>query len=106
MLYRLAFTLMLLILLISSSEAQLVQEWRPNAVKVYKPKFAMVLLRRTQHSPIMRSYSDFSRLSLQSYRPEELPIFCKAEHLILKQSGVNFRFRLGSVDYVDYLEQK
>jgi hypothetical protein len=41
-----------------------------------------------------------------SERTSTLPLFCAAEHMIFKSSGINFRFRLGSVDYVNYLESK
>ncbi len=40
------------------------------------------------------------------FRTTDLPIFCKAEYLIQKRSGINFKFRLGSIDYVDRLEGK
>ena len=37
---------------------------------------------------------------------DKWPIFCKWEHRLQATSGTAFRFRLGSVDYVDYLEGK
>lgn len=43
---------------------------------------------------------------IQPWKSEDLPVFCRAEHLIQKSSGMAFRFRLGSVDYVDALERK
>ena len=42
----------------------------------------------------------------KEWKFSDLPIFCRAEHLIQKQSGIPFRFRLGSVDYVNALEGK
>ena len=42
----------------------------------------------------------------KEWKSSDLPIFCRAEHLIQKQSGIAFRFRLGSVDYVNALEGK
>ncbi len=39
-----------------------------------------------------------------SLRP--LPLFCAMENKIWKKSKINVRFRLGSADYVDKLEQK
>ncbi len=36
----------------------------------------------------------------------EIGIFCKAENKIQKTSNIPFRFRLGSVQYVDYMESK
>ncbi|MDG1716923.1 MAG: hypothetical protein P8H42_04775 [Saprospiraceae bacterium] len=43
---------------------------------------------------------------IKEWKSSDLPIFCRAEHLIQKQSGIPFRFRLGSVDYVNALEGK
>ncbi len=34
------------------------------------------------------------------------PFFCRIEDAIAKQNRVNFKFRLGSIDYVDALEGK
>ncbi len=42
----------------------------------------------------------------KEWKSSDLPIFCRAEHLIQKQSGIAFRFRLGSLDYVNALEGK
>ncbi len=42
----------------------------------------------------------------KEWKSADLPIFCRAEHLIQKQSGIAFRFRLGSLDYVNSLEGK
>ncbi len=45
-------------------------------------------------------------LSEHAFRPEDLPIFCKIEYNISRTSKVNIRMRLGSLDYVNYLEGK
>jgi hypothetical protein len=37
---------------------------------------------------------------------EELPVFCKMEYKVSKNAALGFKFRLGSVDYVDWLEGK
>lgn len=42
----------------------------------------------------------------KEWKASDLPIFCKAEHHIQKKSGIAFRFRLGSLDYVNALEGK
>ena len=53
------------------------------------------------------SFPDLNNNSwTKEWKSSELPIFCRAEHLIQKQSGIAFRFRLGSVDYVNALEGK
>lgn len=40
------------------------------------------------------------------YAYKDLAFFCKMEVLIEQSAKVPFKFRLGSVDYVDRLEQK
>jgi hypothetical protein len=37
---------------------------------------------------------------------QSLPFFCKLEEDWTKSAGLNVRFRLGSLEYVDYLEGK
>ncbi|WP_235296122.1 hypothetical protein [Portibacter marinus] len=41
-----------------------------------------------------------------AYQFDKLALFCKFEEKVARQSKVNMRFRLGSLDYVNYLEQK
>lgn len=43
---------------------------------------------------------------LPKWSAETLPFFCKIEHDWAKKSRVPFKFRLGSVEYVDWLEGK
>ena len=43
---------------------------------------------------------------LAQWKPDNLPFFCKIEHQMGKKLPVQFKFRLGSVDYVDWLEGK
>ncbi len=45
-------------------------------------------------------------LSVHTFNPKELPVFCKFEYKIQQKSKVNIRMRLGSLDYVNYLEGK
>lgn len=42
----------------------------------------------------------------QSFYSAHLGFFCKKELQLQKITAVPFRFRLGSLDYVNYLEQK
>ena len=37
---------------------------------------------------------------------DKLPLFCKIEHKLSKNSNLNIRMRLGSLDYVNKLEGK
>lgn len=47
------------------------------------------------------------KLNVQKiYDFEKLAVFCKFEEKVAKNSKINMRFRLGSLDYVNYLEQK
>ena len=43
---------------------------------------------------------------LPRWSAENLPFFCRIEHDFAKKSAVPFKFRLGSVEYVDWLEGK
>lgn len=47
-----------------------------------------------------------SPVFLPRWSAEELPFFCRIEHGVAKKSVVPFKFRLGSVEYVDWLEGK
>ena len=43
---------------------------------------------------------------LPPWHASDLPVFCRIEHQLGKSSPVAVKFRLGSVDYVDWLEGK
>jgi len=47
-----------------------------------------------------------SPVFLPKWSVEALPFFCKIEHKWEKKSRIPFKFRLGSVEYVDWLEGK
>ena len=40
------------------------------------------------------------------WNAEKLPFFCRMEYRLGKKTILPFKFRLGSVEYVDWLEQK
>jgi hypothetical protein len=43
---------------------------------------------------------------LAQFQVEDLPFFCRIEHKMGKKLPLLFKFRLGSVEYVDWLEGK
>ena len=45
-------------------------------------------------------------LRLPAWRAEALPFFCRIEHQWGKKMALPIKFRLGSVEYVDWLEGK
>jgi len=47
-----------------------------------------------------------SPVFLPKWSVEELPFFCKIEHDFGRKSRIPLKFRLGSVEYVDWLEGK
>lgn len=53
-----------------------------------------------------RQAEALSPVFLPRWSAEELPFFCRIEHGVAKKSVVPFKFRLGSVEYVDWLEGK
>lgn len=42
----------------------------------------------------------------QNFYTQHLSFFCKKEDQLQQRTGLNLFFRLGTKDYVDYLEQK
>lgn len=46
------------------------------------------------------------KYNFQLKREKGLPFFCGLEERCFKKSGVPFKFRLGSLPYADYLENK
>ncbi|MCC7467439.1 MAG: hypothetical protein IT261_14255 [Saprospiraceae bacterium] len=50
--------------------------------------------------------SPASVVFLPSWRAETLPFFCRIEHQWARQYNIPLKFRLGSVEYVDWLEGK
>ena len=52
----------------------------------------------------MASLNDQNRILLSD--PDKKAFFCRIEDAIVKSAKINFKFRLGSVNYVDRLEGK
>jgi hypothetical protein len=50
--------------------------------------------------------SPASVVFLPRWTAETLPFFCRIEHQWARQSRIPLKFRLGSVEYVDWLEGK
>jgi hypothetical protein len=63
-----------------------------------KPLYAVISTDSLRNIPI--------RLLPANYYSNHLGFFCKKEIQVEKVTGIPFRFRLGSIDYTNYLEQK
>lgn len=46
------------------------------------------------------------KIALLRWSAEDLPFFCRIEHNLGLKTQVPIKFRLGSVEYVDWLEGK
>lgn len=57
-------------------------------------------------APDLRTSMLQPRLTPQAYRMAEPAFFCRIEARMEKTAGLPVRFRLGDVQYVDYLEGK
>ena len=78
------------------------QNWllqKPYLLFLKSPKPARTTLSELQFSPSSFSF-------LPRWSAEQLPFFCRIEHDFAKKSTIPFKFRLGSVEYVDWLEGK
>lgn len=72
-----------------------------------KYEFSMHTKEKSTNLQHIANYPDLNNNAwTKEWKSSDLPIFCRAEHLIQRQSGIAFRFRLGSVDYVNALEGK
>ncbi|MBK8922940.1 MAG: hypothetical protein IPM81_15750 [Saprospirales bacterium] len=57
-------------------------------------------------TPVPRYFQSRPTLPALQWTAALLPFFCRLEHRLDKKNRVPLKFRLGSVDYVDWLEQK
>ena len=71
----------------------------------FKPKFSITQVIKANDCIGMNKYRLLS-LPTASYYPNSLGFVCKKELQLDKITAVPLRFRLGSLDYVNYLEQK
>lgn len=62
-----------------------------------RPLFSFEMLPALSLSP---------KLTLLRWSAEDLPFFCRIEHNLGLKTQVPIKFRLGSVEYVDWLEGK
>lgn len=86
-------------LLLPTQVLPVAQFFKPRLLGL--PHFSALFFSRKLNVPATPT-----RPSLPKWTPDCLPFFCKIEYRILKQVAVPFKFRLGSVDYVDWLEGK
>jgi len=57
-------------------------------------------------APDKEEVSVFFNPGFMQWKVEDLPFFCRIEHQVGKKLPLLFKFRLGSVEYVDWLEGK
>lgn len=79
-----------------------------NTICGQKLPYAEHLL-KNEVSFIQVDSTSFPSLTNVFYKPvhvESMPIFCRMEELVYRKSNINFRFNLGSNDYVKKLEGK
>ena len=67
----------------------------PSLNLLFKPKIS-----------IDSSFTFYTFTQQRKFNPGTQPIFCKFEHRWSNLSGINIRMRLGSLEYVDKLENK
>ncbi len=76
-------------------------------LKLSNPTFEVIRNKKAIEVQQNEPYTNLSNSQwTKEWKASDLPIFCKAEHHIQKKSGIAFRFRLGSLDYVNALEGK
>lgn len=68
------------------------------------PKSTLLNPLELKYSILNKSYSPTAQPKAYSYN--DLAFFCKVEVQIEKAAKIPFKFRLGDVRYVDYLEKK
>lgn len=76
-----------------------------NEPVAFKPKFSFTQIIKATDCTGVNKYRLLS-LPTTSYYPNSLGFVCKKEMQLDKITAVPLRFRLGSLDYVNYLEQK
>lgn len=110
---RYIFGLLGLILFICPLKAQLTVEVASDILLPIDKKLGY-FVSQTDHLPDLQTImlgqvpqksDQIPSLVALKYQPH-LAFFCRVEVKIDKAVGTPFRFRLGSVDYVDYLEGK
>ena len=69
-------------------------------------RFTAVKFEKKQFRPVEKTIASLNPIFLPRWSAEELPFFCKIEHDWGLKSRVPIKFRLGSVEYVDWLEGK
>jgi len=92
------FLLVIPFLTVSAAKGQTLPSF-VNGKNIFKASYATAPLAAGRNiSPSM--------LVSPSFYTTRLPFFCRQELKIEHAVGIPFKFRLGSVQYVDYLERK
>lgn len=79
-----------------------------DTISCWPATYQPLYMKNKTAASVMPSLPVISLLSpiSSSYYSNNLGFFCKKELQLQKLTAVPFRFRLGSLDYVNYLEQK
>ncbi len=73
--------------------------------KMFVPKFSQQKLTRATDGTAITRFT-LLNISQISYYPAHLGFFCKKELQLDKITPLPFRFRLGSLEYVNWMERK
>ncbi|MFN0175813.1 MAG: hypothetical protein ACKVU0_14265 [Saprospiraceae bacterium] len=89
------------------SEGKNLSELRAAVFSKDRPSDALLFMPKPKNlSQKNKAMTVLNPVFLPKWTSEELPFFCRIEHNWGKKARLPLKFRLGSVEYVDWLEGK